>query len=197
MKNSIQSTFTLTPTINNEKQRELVDFLFNIKTLYPNKESLAFICIGTDRSTGDALGPLVGSMLCTLGFNHVYGTLDKPCDADYVQQSIDDALNKNKIVIAIDACLGTEQAIGTFICANKPLVPGAAVGRTLPPVGHYSIAAVVNKRGLKSYWQLQHTSLFYIYRMVYTLQQAFETVWKEEKEYEYEFIDNKSAVANR
>jgi len=179
-----QSTKPLLSTISDERQIELEQFLMSIKLEYPDLDQLAFICIGTDRSTGDAFGPLVGTMLSHIGFKHVYGTLDNPCDADYVERIIEKLNHSNKIVIAIDACLGNDASIGSFICTNQPLIPGAAVGRKLPPVGHYSIAAVVNKKGLKSYWQLQHTSLYYVYRMVYTLQKAFQTVWKEGIEHE-------------
>lgn len=177
---SHQSTMILPATISIEKQNELEQFLCGIKQSYPNKDQLAFICIGTDRSTGDSFGPLMGTMLKQLGFKHVYGTLDKPCDADHVESAALALESDEKIVIAIDACLGAEASIGSFICQQMPLVPGASVGRKLPPVGHYSIAAVVNKRGLKSYWQLQHTSLFFIYRMVHTLYKAFQITWEED-----------------
>lgn len=177
MINSIQSTLMLEPTINNEKFAELVDFLTEIKGKTINKEQLAFVCIGTDRSTGDSLGPLVGNMLKGMGFEHVYGTLENPCDADHVQKTINSINDTQKLIVAIDACLGQESSIGSFILSSGPLIPGAGVGRTLPAIGHYSIAAVVNKRGLKSYWQLQNTSLLSILRMVYTLELAIKKVW--------------------
>lgn len=177
MLNSIQSTSMLEPTLDKVKLAELVDFLTEIKNKATNKQQLAFICIGTDRSTGDSFGPLVGNMLKAKGFMHVYGTLESPCDADHVQKVIESLKDTNQLVIAIDACLGQESSIGSFILSSGPLIPGAGIGRSLPAVGHYSIAAVVNKRGLKSYWQLQNTSLHSIFRMVYTLELAVKTVW--------------------
>ena len=37
------------------------------------------LCIGTDRSTGDALGPLTGSKMHSINmYPHVFGTLDDP-----------------------------------------------------------------------------------------------------------------------
>ena len=44
------------------------------------KEGVMFLCIGTDRSTGDSLGPLVGHKLRRqrLKGAAVIGTLDKP-----------------------------------------------------------------------------------------------------------------------
>ncbi|MDF2725961.1 MAG: sporulation protein, partial [Paenibacillus sp.] len=44
-------------------------------------DDLVFVCIGTDRSTGDALGPLTGTLLVEAGYAQVIGTLDHPCDA--------------------------------------------------------------------------------------------------------------------
>ena len=47
------------------------------------KAGVIFLCIGTDRSTGDSLGPLVGHKLrkCRLKKAAVIGTLDKPVHA--------------------------------------------------------------------------------------------------------------------
>ena len=47
------------------------------------KEGVMFLCIGTDRSTGDSLGPLVGHKLRRqrLKGAAVIGTLDKPVHA--------------------------------------------------------------------------------------------------------------------
>ena len=49
----------------------------------PRDRPIAFACIGTDRSTGDALGPLVGQRLLKLGFDRtpVIGTLEEPLHA--------------------------------------------------------------------------------------------------------------------
>lgn len=59
----------------------LVSFFMEIAALH-SAEEVTFLCIGTDRSTGDALGPLTGSKLVEHGFRHVIGTLPSPCDAD-------------------------------------------------------------------------------------------------------------------
>ena len=53
---------------------------------------LIFFCIGTDRSTGDALGPLTGSHLTEspLFPFPVVGTLENPLHALNLQQQIDE-----------------------------------------------------------------------------------------------------------
>ena len=45
-----------------------------------NNHNIIFLCIGTDRSTGDSLGPLVGENLKSLKLNnvHIYGDLENP-----------------------------------------------------------------------------------------------------------------------
>ncbi|URN96633.1 MAG: spore protease YyaC [Candidatus Pristimantibacillus lignocellulolyticus] len=145
------------------------------------KDDIVFVCIGTDRSTGDAFGPIMGTVLQQLSFPYVIGTLAEPCDAYKVEQALQQ-LPSHKLVIAIDACLGNEKSVGTFIIKEGSIQPGAATGRRLPPVGHYSIAAVINENGPKAYWKIQNTSLFTVLGMVATLRQAVIETWALDKE---------------
>lgn len=48
-----------------------------------NKRGVVFLCIGTDRSTGDSLGPLIGYKLrqMRLPKTTVFGTLERPVHA--------------------------------------------------------------------------------------------------------------------
>jgi len=145
------------------------------------KEDIVFVCIGTDRSTGDAFGPIMGTVLQQLAFPFVIGTLAEPCDAYRVEQVLQQ-LPSHKFIIAIDACLGNEKTVGTFIIKEGTIQPGAATGRRLPPVGHYSIAAIINEIGPKAYWKIQNTSLFTVLGMVATLRQAVIETWALDKE---------------
>lgn len=73
------------------------------------------VCIGTDRVIGDALAPVVGTMLKSRGFRYpVYGTLDRPIHALNIYESIDIVKRKhpNSTIIAIDACLGKKERVG-------------------------------------------------------------------------------------
>lgn len=134
-------------------------------------DKLLFVCIGTDRSTGDALGPLVGSELVRRGFTEVIGTLEAPCDASNLEQLVS-AIPEDRIVIAIDACLGHPGTVGHYLIHNKPLLPAESVGVRLPAVGHYSIAVVVNVNSPKPYWTLQTTSLHAVMRQADELANA-------------------------
>jgi putative sporulation protein YyaC len=134
-------------------------------------EQVAFVCIGTDRSTGDALGPLVGTMLREAGWPHVIGTLEHPCDASNLAERLEE-VPPGATVVAIDACLGQPASVGLFQVSNQPLVPGKSVGKTLPVVGDYAVAAIVNADGPRQIQILQSTSLHRVMTMARQLAAA-------------------------
>nr|WP_312027365.1 spore protease YyaC [Paenibacillus typhae] len=127
-------------------------------------ERITFLCIGTDRSTGDCLGPLTGSGLLKYGFPHVTGTLPSPCDADNLVARIA-AIPEGQLIIAIDACLGPPAALGFYFAASEPLRPAQSVGLHLPEVGNYSLAAIVGVNGPFPYRTLQTTPLYRVMQM--------------------------------
>ncbi len=82
-------------------------------------EQLIFCCIGTDRSTGDALGPLVGNHLTqdyAFPFT-VLGTLEKPVHALNLLETQAELETRTPypFIVAVDACLGEEDSIGSII----------------------------------------------------------------------------------
>lgn len=162
-------------------QEEILEKLTYIAQLYPSADDLIFVCIGTDRSTGDVFGPMMGTVLKQLGFPHVFGTMEDPCDAYKVEKVIAQ-LPAEKKVVAVDACLGKDKQVGSINIQQGPIQPGAATGRRLPFVGDYSIVGVVNEMGPKAYWKIQNTSLYTVMTMVATLRKAIITAWKLEKE---------------
>jgi len=125
---------------------------------------IVVLCIGTDRSTGDSLGPLVGNKLKFLIRNkvHIYGSLECPVHAKNLCETIDEINYSytNPYIIAIDACLGSLQNVGKIIVEEKPLSPGAAMNKDLPKVGDLSITGVVNISGAFEFMVLQNTRLY-------------------------------------
>ncbi|MDD4568678.1 MAG: spore protease YyaC [Tepidanaerobacteraceae bacterium] len=127
------------------------------------------LCIGTDRSTGDALGPLVGERLHKVcHYAQVMGNLKEPVHAGNLKKVIDDVNNihKNPFIIAIDASLGRSENVGTIKIAQGTLTPGAGVNKNLPPVGDFHITGVVNVGGFMEYLVLQNTRLYTVMKMV-------------------------------
>jgi len=130
---------------------------------------LVLLCIGTDRSTGDCLGPLVGTQLsCEDGkIFHVYGTLDHPVHAGNLEERLRDIKQKfaDPFIIALDACLGSIENVGYINIGEGSLQPGAGVNKSLPPVGHIHITGVVNVGGFMEYLVLQNTRLSLVMKM--------------------------------
>jgi len=145
--------------------REKQSFVSTLKELTYMKKVL-FTCIGTDRATGDSLGPLVGTNLKRLGYT-VLGTLDEPLHAQNLIQEFEKVLTRYNpdIVLAIDACLGKLEEIGKITLSNSPLTPGAAVHKDLPPVGDISIMGIVNMGGFFEHQVLQCTRLHTVMKL--------------------------------
>lgn len=129
---------------------------------------LVTVCIGTDRSTGDSLGPIVGTRLVDLGAPiSVYGTLTKPVHATNLQETLEEvqASFDNPIIIAVDACLGRSESVGSITLAPGALKPGAGVNKDLPQVGDLHFTGIVNVGGYMEYFVLQNTRLGLVWKM--------------------------------
>jgi putative sporulation protein YyaC len=161
---------------NRVKGPELSEFLLSICRSGVDAQQLMFLCIGTDRSTGDSLGPLVGTMLEEAGYPHVIGTLQYPLDASNMMNRLR-GLQPYRTVIAIDACLGQPSSVASYQVSNQPLEPGKSVGRSLPPIGNYSIAAIVNINGGNQYALLQSTPLYRVLTMAKEIAAAIAVVF--------------------
>lgn len=136
---------------------------------YRGYSELVVFCIGTDRSTGDALGPIVGSQLERMYVNNVtiYGTLESPVHAVNLQETIEHVQRKhtNPLIIAVDACLGQLNSVGKITVAHGPIKPGAGVKKQLPEVGTFHITGIVNIGGFMEYFVLQNTRLSVVMKM--------------------------------
>lgn len=125
------------------------------------------VCIGTDRSTGDSLGPIVGTLLSKRKPKHitVYGSLHNPVHAQNLPRylNIIKGSHQTPYIIAVDACLGERNAIGDIMIGPGPLFPGQALNKQLPPVGDVYIKAIVNQAGFKQSEVLQNTRLSLVF----------------------------------
>lgn len=151
------------------------NFSLFITQFYEQFADLIILCIGTDRSTGDSLGPLVGSKLLELGFKgKVYGTLEEPVHAVNLQQTIDTIKkqHQNPFIIAIDACLGRSESVGYISIKEGPLQPGTGVNKDLPAVGDLQIIGIVNIGGFMEYMVLQNTRLSLVMKMADIISQG-------------------------
>jgi len=151
--------------------------------LEPARRPLLFFCIGTDRSTGDSLGPLTGTRLLNLGVDEgrVWGTLDTPVHAANLQVALEKAQTafRNPYIVAIDACLGRLENVGTVTANRGPLRPGTGVSKTLPQVGHAHVTGIVNVGGYMEYMVLQNTRLCLVMRMAEVIATALASATRD------------------
>jgi putative sporulation protein YyaC len=117
------------------------------EVLCQTSKEIVFLCVGSDRSTGDSLGPIVGTMLKERNIPYpVYGTLEQPVHALNIKKVIKDIHKtyEEPFIFGIDACLGDERKIGSVFIKEGPFIPGNAVNNVLPSVGNYHLKAIVN-----------------------------------------------------
>ena len=135
--------------------------------------TLIVVGIGTDRSTGDALGPIIGTLLQNKKSPAlcVYGTLEQPVHAINLHEVTAPlgAKHGNSFVLAVDACLGKSEHIGIITVGQGSLRPGAGVNKALTAVGDAYITGVVNVGGFMEYFVLQNTRLYLVYRLAETI----------------------------
>jgi len=143
---------------------KIKDYLFTeLQPILKEKRPIIFVCIGSDRSTGDSLGPLVGHKLKYFSKNniYIYGTLESPVHAKNIVNILEEINSTfhNPYIIAIDSCLGSINNIGKIFIQKKPLIPGLALNKNLPSVGEMSITGIVNISGSFDFLVLQNTRL--------------------------------------
>jgi putative sporulation protein YyaC len=153
---------------------EKLAFELNSKIYQLNSNRpIVFVCIGTDRSTGDSLGPLVGTLLEEKMISpfYVYGTLENPIHAVNLKEQLDEIhkRHKNPFIIGVDACLGRLKSVGVIQIADGPVKPGAGVNKDLPEVGDIHITGIVNVSGFMEFFILQNTRLNLVLKMAKTI----------------------------
>lgn len=135
-----------------------------------------FICIGSDRHILDCFGPLTGTMLEYLAPGlPLYGTLDKPLHAQNLLPGLKEARQRHmgRIMVAIDASVGTEEEIGMIQLRKGALVPGRALAKNLPSVGQLAITGVVDIRtGIWGPRSIKHQRLALVYNMAKLLSES-------------------------
>lgn len=150
-------------------------------------KSIIFVCIGTDRSTGDSLGPLVGYKIGNMKYKNVYiyGNLDNPVHAKNIAEVMQDIYTKyeNPFIVAIDACLGKMDHVGCINIGEGSIKPGSGVNKELDPVGNMFVTGIVNFGGFMDFLVLQNTRLNIVMRMADFVSTGIRFVlWKIKKE---------------
>lgn len=111
------------------------------------RQPLILLCIGTDRVTGDSLGPLVGHQLRhNLHEFILLGDLHAPVHAMNLLHTYDLILKRytHPFIVAVDASLGRAEHVGYITLKQGPLRPGQGIAKSLPEIGDIAITGIVN-----------------------------------------------------
>lgn len=146
------------------------------------KKGVVFLCIGTDRSTGDSLGPLIGYKLRKMEVSgtSVFGTLDQPVHAmnleDYVR--VITSCYHDCLVVAVDASVGSREHVGYLTLGKGPLKPGLGVSKELRAVGDIFITGIVGSCTSYDPLMLQSVRLSVVMRMADCISRSIGIVEK-------------------
>ncbi len=142
---------------------------------------LVFLCIGTDRITGDCFGPLVGYKLKYLFRDEdnikVIGSLDNIICSHNILNVINDINDKyeDSFLIAIDAALSNKTNIGRVIVTKDSMNVGSGLNKNSIYVGDMSIKGIVSrdyKNPKYNFKLLQNTPLNLIMNMADSVAQG-------------------------
>lgn len=158
----------------------LLKMVENIEKPY---ENIAVVCIGTDRSTGDSYGPLIGHMLSkyTMYDFDLYGTLSEPVHALTLEKTIKQINEENTLVIAIDSSVGYSSFVGQVGLKYGAIKPGSGVGKSLPAIGDIAISGIVAISGFAPLVMLQSAPLGMVYQMAEKTSHAINYVLYKQK----------------
>lgn len=107
-------------------------------------DDIMVVCVGTPECNGDALGPLVGSILQK---EHpgitVRGTLSAPitaCNIGYWANYLIPKYFKDKFIIGVDAGIANNpNNVNTMRVLDGPLLPGLGLNKNLPALGDIAV----------------------------------------------------------
>jgi len=152
---------------NSKDVSSIYDFCKTFTELLKRKtkknQEVVILCIGSDRATGDCLGPIIGYKLSKISSPnlYIYGTLENPVHAKNLSETIETIYqtHNNATLIAIDASLGSTNHVGFITLGEGAIHPGVGVDKDLPPVGDIFITGIVNISGMLNHMLLQTTRL--------------------------------------
>ncbi len=150
------------------------------KLLADTEKPPVIICVGSDLSVGDSLGPVTGTKLKEKlkGLNvYVYGTLSKPITAHEVKYTEEfiRSTHPDSPVIAIDAAVGVAGDIGLIKIAKRSLKPGSGANKKLARLGDISIMGIVAEKSLFNYSLFSSTRLNIVYKMAEIIAEGVAT----------------------
>lgn len=135
-------------------------------------------------STGDSVGPVIGSMLKKYDLKDkcfIYGVLKNTVNATNVERICKEiySTHKNPFIIAIDASItDCIENVGTIIIDKKPVYPANAMGKEIKGVGDISILLNIAREKINTpiFRLLQSVPYLFVYDMAEVTSKALVKV---------------------
>ncbi len=125
-------------------------FMFEKEIRYLIPQPMPVIlCVGSDKISGDSVGPLVGELLVNR-FNlrcFVYGVSGRSVNGKNLPEYIEfiSRVHPDSPIIAVDACVSNCIPVGSIKVIGGGITPRRAVTNTANSVGDLGILGVVEK----------------------------------------------------
>ena len=130
------------------------------------------VCVGTDITIGDCLGPIVGTMLSKRGIDaFIYGKLSATVTAKEVAP-IKEFIAKthpNAKTLVIDAAIGEKEDLWTIKLSPSAIRPGLGANKLLPALGNANVIGIVAEKSSANYSFMNLTRLSPVYEMAKTI----------------------------
>ncbi len=140
-----------------------------VRRAIPLYGEVVILAIGSDRVTGDCVGPIVGHLLSDRGFT-VYGDLRSPVNALNIGEAAEIIKKRHPtaFVLAVDSAVGSDGDIGKVRVFPRGVRPAAAIGRPLPRVGNASVVGIVaaKRLGVKALGEVRLGSVFFLANVI-------------------------------
>ena len=134
-------------------QKRYLEFVNNFENkmlainINDNYSNLVFLCVGTNKIIGDAIGPIIGDKLKCIenDFMKVYGTTQNTLNFSNAQEVIEKIYNdhKNPFLVTIDAALGNKKEVGNIFIGNGFIKLGNALEKNICFYSDITIKCVV------------------------------------------------------
>ena len=150
--------------------------------------NIIFLCIGTDRITGDTFGPLVGYKLDRLFKDtskiNIIGNLSQPVCCNNIENvinSINEQYN-NPFIVAIDSALSiVPENIGRIKVSEGGLCVGSGLDKNNVHIGDMNIKGIVGRdtrKPIQNFKILQNISLNLVMRLADTVSKGIYSTIK-------------------
>lgn len=133
-----------------------------------NLPQIVIVCFGTTGISGDALGPIVGTLLQEK-YNvsaFVYGTQNAPINGKNMHEWINfiKQVHNDAIIVAIDASLGKKDKVGQILLRQDGVCPAAVKGKKAR-FGDVGILGIVAENIGDALMQLMQVSAVYVSKL--------------------------------